>query len=123
MPGWKQRMRTGFTLVEIMIVIAIIGILLAVALPQFFRAREGANARACVNNLKQILSAKERWAMDNSRGATDTPTMADLAGTGRYIKLTPACPSAGTYTVNDLGTPPTCSIGGTPGEWNAHALP
>lgn len=115
-------LRTGFTLVEILIVILIIGILLSVALPGFMRAREGANARNCVSNLKQILSAKERWAMDNNRGAADEPALSDLAGPGKYIKATPVCPENGTYTVGALGTPPTCSVGGTAGEFNAHTL-
>src|SRR5207249_12320140 len=68
---WNKRARQaprGFTLVEIMIVVLIIGMLMTIAMPQFQRARTGALARACQHNLKHIVGAKERWAMDNNRG-------------------------------------------------------
>jgi len=112
----KARAERGFTLVEIMIVVLIIGILLAIAVPNFVRARESSRARACVSNLKQIDAAKEQYAMDNnlSNGAALPNGMQDLVGT--YLKSTPTCPSNGTYTVGNIGTNPTCSIGG------AHSL-
>lgn len=108
----KRRDERGFTLIEIMIVVLIIGILLAIAVPNFVKARETSRAKSCVSNLKQIDSAKEQWAMDTkaSDGATG-PTMAQIAGTGLYIKATPVCPSNGTYTNGVIGTNPTCSIG------------
>lgn len=116
----KQR---GFTLVEIMIVILIIGMLLSIALPNFVRAREGAHAKACQKNLEAIFSAKERWAMDNSKGNADTPVVSDLVGTGKYIRTQPVCPGGGSYTINNVGTQPTCSVGGVQGESNAHVMP
>ena len=111
--------RKGFTLVEIMIVVLIIGILLAIAVPNFIKARETSRAKSCIANLKQIDAAKEQWAMDNKKGTTDTPAMTDLVGTGTttYIKNTPVCQSGGTYTVNAVGTSPVCSIG------DPHILP
>src|SRR5712692_4475722 len=69
--------RKGFTLVEIMIVVLIIGILLAIAVPNFIKARESSRAKACVANMKQIESAKEQWAMDNKKVAGDTPGFTD----------------------------------------------
>ncbi|MGV3720395.1 MAG: prepilin-type N-terminal cleavage/methylation domain-containing protein [Actinomycetota bacterium] len=117
-----KRTRRGFTLVEILIVILIIGILLAVAAPMFVRARENSQAKSCQHNLKQILGAKERWAMDNNRGGSDTPTMAELAGATRYIKVAPVCQGGGTYTVGQLDKLPTCSIGGAVGDLTAHAI-
>jgi prepilin-type N-terminal cleavage/methylation domain-containing protein len=118
----SRQIHRGFTLVEIMIVISIIAILLAIAVPKFMRSREGAHARACQHNLKQILSAKERWAMEHDRGATDTPNMAgDLVPD--YIKTAPICPAGGSYTVGRLDTLPVCSEGGVQGEFNAHVLP
>ena len=122
-----KSLRRAFTLVEIMIVVLIIGILVAIAVPNFIRARESARARACVGNLRQIDSAKEQYAMDNrlSQGsAVAGGTLASLCGTGTttYIKGgAPNCPSSGTYTVNVLGTDPTCSIG--TGAAVAHVLP
>ncbi len=118
----ESRSERGFTLVEILITIAIIGILLAIAVPRFVRARDGTNARSCQHNLKQILGAKERWAMDNNMGATSTPNMSDLVPD--YMRSpVPRCPGGGTYTIGDLGTNPACSLGGTPGAFDAHVLP
>ena len=107
--------RRAFTLVEIMIVVLIIGILVAIAVPNFVRARESARARACVANLKQIDSAKEQYAMDFKLAQGGSmPALSVLcgAGTTTYIKGgTPTCASSGTYTIGNLGTDPTCSVG------------
>ena len=103
----------GFTLVEIMIVILIMAILLAIAIPNFLRARESSRTKACVVNLRQVESAKAQWAMEMKKGGADTPGWADLIGIGSYIKTQPICPSGGAYTINDVSTPATCSTGGT----------
>ena len=86
----------GFTLVEIMIVVAIIAILSAIAIPNFMAARSKSRANACKANLRQIESAVEQYAMDNTKTDGDTCVMTNLVTT--YIKKTPACPSAGTIT-------------------------
>src|ERR1043166_6068303 len=94
--------RKGFTLVEIMIVVLIIGILLAIAIPNFVKARETSRTKSCIANLKQIEAAKEQWAMDNRASTTATPGTTDLYCTNAYVKNTPVCPSGGTYTISAM---------------------
>ena len=121
----NKKKDAGFTLIEIMIVVLIIAILLAIAIPNFLRARETSRAKSCQANMRQIETAKEQWAMDNKMGATDTPTAANLVT--EYMRGTedtwPACPSSGTYTGGNMSTRPTCSIGtnGT-GAYDDHVL-
>src|SRR5436190_678220 len=112
----KLRGAQGFTLIEIMIVVLIIGILLAIAVPNFVKARETSRTKSCIANLTQINAAKEQWAMDNNKADGATVLMTDIAGSGTYMRTAPACPSSGTYTVNVIGTAPTCSVSG-------HVLP
>lgn len=109
-----RKSEKGFTLIEIMIVVLIIGILLAIAVPNFVKARETSRTKSCVANLKQLDAAKEQWAMDEKKSSADTPGMTDLCGTGKYVKKEPVCPSGGNYTtLGAVGTDPTCSLGGT----------
>jgi type II secretion system protein G len=104
----NRRRERGFTLVEIMIVVLIIGILLAIAVPSFMSARERSRANACRANLRQIQAAKEQWAMANNREPTATPTRDDLSPT--FIQNWPSCPAGFQYdnNIGNLSTPPTC---------------
>ena len=102
--------RSGFTLVEIMIVVAIIGLLAAIAIPNFVRARENAQRTACISNLKAIEGAKATWALENKRGSTDTPADGDLFGPLLYVQTKPSCPGNGSYTLNQVDTKPACSV-------------
>jgi prepilin-type N-terminal cleavage/methylation domain-containing protein len=105
----------GFTLVEIMIVVAIIGLLAAIAVPNFVQARTTTRTNACRNNLRLIDAAKEQWAMENNQDTGADPATAVNGLTYLdYLKggAVPTCPSSGTYTPEDIGTAPTCSIGG-----------
>lgn len=118
-----RRRKGGFTLIEIMIVVLIIGILLAIAIPNFMRAREASRAKSCCANLRQVETAKEQWAMD-TKAAQGDPVVA--ANIDPYIKGTStalACPSGGTYDYTALGTNAACDAGsGTPGTYDYHGL-
>ncbi len=102
--------RSAFTLVEIMIVVAIIGLLAAIAIPNFVRARENAQRTACQANLRSIAGAKMTWALEQRRGNADVPTDADLFGPTLYISAKPGCPANGSYTINQVDTKPACSV-------------
>ena len=110
----RSNKRKGFTLVEIMIVVLIIGILMAIAVPNFIQARQSSRKSSCIANLKQIDAGKEQFAMDAKLDTGATVNWSDLTPT--YMKSQPACPSGGTYTVAVVGTNPSCSSAG-------HVLP
>ena len=123
MKFFRPKSKTGFTLVEIMIVVLIIGILLAIAIPNFVSARESSRAKACVGNLKQIDSATQQYCMDKKLNASNytssLPTIdtggntTSLVGAAGYIRALPVCPSAGTYSVAAAITgTPQCTISG-----------
>lgn len=113
----KTNRQAGFTLVEIMIVVAIIGLLAAIAIPNFVKARTAAQKNACVQNLRQIEGAKELWAVENkktegaSTAGSETAVNAFLRGGD-----TPVCPGGGTYTYGAVGSAPSCSLGATAGH-------
>jgi len=106
----QNSVRSGFTLVEIMIVVAIIGLLASIAIPSFVKAREKTQQTACIGNLRTMEGAKATWALETKRGSTDTPTDADLFGPTLYMQSKPQCPANGAYTLNQVDTKPTCSV-------------
>jgi len=111
-----QKKQAGFTLVEIMIVVAIIGLLAAIAIPNFVKARATSQANGCINNLRQIDAAASQFALEKGKKTGDAISFPnDLTP---YIKLNsgnaiPVCPAGGTYDDSTVGTNATCSLGST----------
>ena len=113
--------KKGFTLIEIMIVVAIIGLLAAIAIPNFVHARTTAQQNACINNLRQIDGAKQEWALENKANPTSVPVDSNIQpymGRGTQGSL-PTCPLDTTatfdssYSIGSVSVPPTCLISST----------
>jgi prepilin-type N-terminal cleavage/methylation domain-containing protein len=104
--------RRGFTLLEILIVVAVVGILVALAIPNFLKSRVQARKQMCIENLSQIESAKQIWGVEHGKKDGDVPNEDDLIGPDKYIKKQPQCAAGGTYSFNAVGTTATCNIEG-----------
>jgi prepilin-type N-terminal cleavage/methylation domain-containing protein len=115
MDRWQDMTRRhgpppGFTLIEILIVVAIIGMLLAVAVPSWIKTRERAQRDICIENLLQLETAKQLWALETGKGTGTEPGDEELIGPQLYLKTLPLCPAGGEYDINPVGVLAECTI-------------
>ena len=109
----KSQGNSGYTMVEVMIVVSVIGMLAALAIPAFARSRAVSRANACINNLRQIDAAKDQWAMENNKSDSDGVISANVEP---YLKEGMmsglVCPAGGFYSLSTVASNPVCSLGG-----------
>ena len=117
--------RSGFTLIEILIVAGLIGMLAVIAIPSFLRSSGRAKSQICLNNLRQINGAVETWALEKNQNAGSPVNWTDISV---YIKREPSCPLGGTtfansYTITTTSERATCQRGGAGIPPATHILP
>lgn len=106
--------RSGFSLVEIMVVLFIMSMIVAIAAPAWLRARSQSRMKTCQENLSKIDGAKEQWALEHKKLPNTAVAPSDLVEgpiTSGYMKFFPLEPSGGSYTINVVGVDPVCSTG------------
>ena len=118
--------KAAFTLVEILIVVAIVGLLAAIAIPNYVRARANSQQSACINNLREIDGAINEWALET--GQSNRATVDGVTVISGYIKLNsnnsvPGCPAGGTYTTTTVGANPQVSCSLSSLATSPHRLP
>ncbi len=97
-----------------LVVFPVVGLLAAIAIPNFVKAREAAQRNGCIANLRAMDGAKATWALENRKMEGETPADSDLFGATKYVRERPACPKGGNYSLNPVGAKPTCSM---PDHW------
>ena len=107
----KTSRKSGFTLLEIMIVVTLVGLLAVIAIPNFMKARDRSQTNVCISNLRQINDVKQQWALETHKSATAVPVPDDVAPYMRGNKL-PSCPASGTYLLLAVNLPPACDKSG-----------
>ena len=111
----RRNKTAGYTLVELMIAVVIIGVLASIALPNYYKTRVGTRKGICMNNLRQIEAAVDRWVFENDIDEGHVVTESEEQDIYNYLKNgKPACPAKGTYTITAIGSYPqvTCSVEG-----------
>lgn len=121
--------KLGFTLVEVMIVVAIVGLLAGIAIPNFLKQRRNTNAKACVNNLRVIDHAVQQWALETKKTGTDLtpdPLTDPTSELPKYLKSAwSVCPTNNKEYLGgfQVSANPTCPNYGTGDEFTGHILP
>lgn len=103
-----KRKRSGFTLIEIMIVVLIIGLLIGIAIPGFVRSRDTVRMNTCITHLRHIQDAKDQFTIEHRKKQGDEVKFDDLVPD--YLRVIPVCPTGGTYDPKPIGEDPTCTI-------------
>jgi prepilin-type N-terminal cleavage/methylation domain-containing protein len=104
----KQSRKSAFTLVEVMIVVSTIGLLAAIAVPNYVKARQLSQEKSCIANLRQIDSAVTTWALERHQATGAAIDTSELFGVDNYIRVKPVCPAKanGDYTYARVGDIP-----------------
>jgi len=105
----KTRYKSGFTLVEIMIVVAVIGLLAGISTPRFIKARDTSQINAIINNLRMIEESKDAWALENRTGTGALPTSSNLLDFFKGNAM-PTPVVGETYNINPVGTPASATL-------------
>jgi prepilin-type N-terminal cleavage/methylation domain-containing protein len=106
-PGRKAK--RGMTLLEMCVVLVILTLLTAIAIPASLRSRATARTRACIANMRVVDCAKQQWAMEFGKSATETPGWVDLAPYIRAVDGSPTCPEGNVpYALNQVRQKTVC---------------
>jgi prepilin-type N-terminal cleavage/methylation domain-containing protein len=107
----KTSRKSGFTLLEIMIIVTLLGLLAVIAIPNFMRARDRSQTNVCISNLRQINDVKQQWALETHKSDTAVPAPDEVSPYMRGNRL-PACPASGNYLILAVNTAPACDVSG-----------
>src|SRR6185369_16724774 len=106
----QTKQQYGFTVIEIMIVVLLVGVLAAIAVPNFIKSRTAAQTNVCINNLRAIDYAIQQWALEQKKGASAPVQFTDISS---YLRNVVNCPAGGasfsdSYVISLVGVEPTC---------------
>jgi competence protein ComGC len=97
-------------MVEMLIVMAVIGMITAIAIPNFLKNREYVHKDLCIENLAHIEAAKQMWGIQHNKSNGAVVTIDDLVGPSLYFRVEPKCPSDGNYTYEPIGVVAKCDV-------------